>query len=49
MAEAKTTAKKPPVTTLQQKFCRIFDPADPDNGSLAEQLIAAGINFDPIC
>lgn len=49
MAETKTTAKKPPVTTLQQKFCRIFDPTDPENGSLAEQLIAAGINFDPIC
>lgn len=49
MAETKAPAKKPTVTSLQQKFCRIFDPTDPENGSLAEQLIAAGINFDPIC
>ena len=49
MAETKAPAKKPTIPTLQQKFCRIFDATDPENGSLAEQLIAAGVNFDPIC
>ena len=52
MPETKTTkaapAKKPPVASLQEKFCRILEPS-PENGALAEQLITAGIVFDPIC
>lgn len=47
MAEAKTTTKKPAITSLQERFRKAISERNGDKG-MYELLQAHGINFDPV-